>query len=507
MLNKRKISILSFIAVLITIFIVGAFAISLTLSYLENKYIQIQLDVNRRQANTMARFLEEQLNKGNTKTDILSSVQHSLKGTEVEKGFLCLFDTASVKLLCHPNPKMVGMKIPKQFKFDKINGEHDFASDVIKKGKEAAGFFQSKNRVDITYMVPVKGTSWMVSLHENINQIKKEIEKQRQRLLLGAIFFGLIMAILSTFASRKVSGLYERIIENKNLKLDNSLTQLTVLHEKVTKQKQEIEAQRDYVTNQRDKIAHQNKEIKQSIEYASRIQSAMLSSENILNENFPENFIYYRPKDIVSGDFYWFRQFEDTFFIVVADSTGHGVPGAMMSMLGIALLNEIVIDKTLKPAKILAELRNKIKLALKQQKNSGSKDGMDLALCKIDKKNKILEYAGAYNPLFFIHLDEFIITKGDKMPVGIHVKEKSEFTNHEFSYNSGDKFYLFSDGYVDQFGGEKGQKFKIKNFRALLLKINDLFMNEQEDVINETVKWWKGEREQVDDILVTGIEL
>jgi len=191
----------------------------------------------------------------------------------------------------------------------------------------------------------------------------------------------------------------------------------------------------------------------------------------------------------------------------VADSTGHGVPGAMMSMLGIALLNEIVIDKTLKPAKILAELRNKIKLALKQQKNSGSKDGMDLALCKIDKKNKMLEYAGAYNPLFFIHLDEFVITKGDKMPVGIHVKEKSEFTNHEFSYNSGDKFYLFSDGYVDQFGGEKGQKFKIKNFRALLLKINDLSMNEQEDVINETVKWWKGEREQVDDILVTGIEL
>ncbi len=506
MLNKKKISTLTFLAVLISIFLLGAIGISITLNYLELRYIEMQLDINKRQARTMARFLEEQLASGESQEALIKSVQHGLQGTEFNKGFLCIFDTTSAKLLCHPNPKMVGMKIPNSFSFDKTNGEHNFASDVIKNGKEASGLFKYKNRVDITYMVPVKGTSWKLSLHENINQIRKEIEKQRMRLLLGSIILGFLMAVLSTFAARKVSSLYEKIIEKKNKELDDSLNRLMALHEAVKQQKGEIESQRDYVTEQRDHITKQKKEITDSIEYARRIQDALLSSAEVLRKNFEENFIYYKPKDIISGDFYWFKEFEDIIYVAAADSTGHGVPGAMMSMLGTAILNEIVSNKTYSPGFILGELRKKIKRSLKQEQKKGSRDGMDIALCRIDKSNKQLEYAGAYNPLFFYD-GELNVIQADRMPVGIHLREKKEFTNHKLSFASGNIIYLFSDGYLDQFGGLKGQKFKSRNFRALIAKSAELNLKEQLKIIAETQNWWIGDREQIDDILIIGIKL
>jgi len=260
---------------------------------------------------------------------------------------------------------------------------------------------------------------------------------------------------------------------------------------------------------QQEKILEQKKNITKSIEYASRIQNAVLPAIDLVNYVLPENFIIFKPRDIVSGDFYWMSEKDNKAIIAAADCTGHGVPGAFMSMLGISFLNDIVNKQAvLRADEILNQLRESVKITLSQTGKEGeAKDGMDMALCILDFENYTMQYAGAYNPLYLYRNNELIETKADKMPISIYVKEKESFTNHELKMEVGDTYYIFSDGYVDQFGGDKGHKFKSSNMKQLLLEIHSKPMDEQKEVLNNTFESWKGHEDQVDDILVMGFRI
>jgi serine phosphatase RsbU (regulator of sigma subunit)/ligand-binding sensor domain-containing protein len=262
------------------------------------------------------------------------------------------------------------------------------------------------------------------------------------------------------------------------------------------------------VVKQKEEIELKNKDITDSINYAKRIQEAILPTAEAFKTLFPESFILYKPKDIVSGDFYWLTERNGVALVAAADCTGHGVPGAFTSMIGNALLNEIVNDKTiLEPAKVLDELREGIIKALKQSGKEGeSKDGMDISLCSIDLKKKELQYAGAYNSLFLIRNGQLTETKADKFPIGISDHNK-RFTNHTIQLNAGDTLYIGSDGFADQFGGPDGKKFMRKRFKELLLSFQHLPLEEQRMVMNKSIVDWQGGNEQVDDILVIGIRV
>ncbi|MFC2104014.1 tetratricopeptide repeat protein [Bacteroidota bacterium] len=272
-----------------------------------------------------------------------------------------------------------------------------------------------------------------------------------------------------------------------------------------------LEQKNEEISAQRDHIFQQNKEITDSIEYASRIQTALLPPQEIIDVLIPESFILFRPRDIVSGDYYWLGSKGSKIISVTADCTGHGVPGAFMSMLGISFLNEIVNltdEQELQSNIILNEMRSLVISSLRQTGNIGeSRDGMDMTLCIIDRKKMELDFSGAYNPLFIIRNNELIETKGDKMPIGIHVKKSADFSNHIVKLEKGDIIYTFSDGYVDQFGGEDNTKFRKKNFKDLLLEIHKKPMLEQKVILDDTLDRWMMGYDQVDDILVSGIRI
>ncbi|MCK4661320.1 MAG: tetratricopeptide repeat protein [Bacteroidales bacterium] len=280
-------------------------------------------------------------------------------------------------------------------------------------------------------------------------------------------------------------------------------------NDEILQQKEEITTQRDEIVIQRDTITIQKEEITDSIKYAKRIQTAVLPDENTVKQVLSEHFVLFKPKDIVSGDFYWMIQKEDKIILVAADCTGHGVPGAFMSMLGISFLNEIIIKHKITTAsEILNKLRTYVKETLGQTGETGeAKDGMDIALCIFDYKNMKLQYSGAYNPLYIIRNSELLETKADKMPIGIHIKEKESFTNHDININKGDAIYMFSDGYADQFGGENESKFKTKPFKDLLINIQNESMSKQKEILDKTIEDWKGNLEQIDDITVIGIRI
>lgn len=313
------------------------------------------------------------------------------------------------------------------------------------------------------------------------------------------------------------------VITNQRAKIQKERDKLAIEKDEIAKQKQLMETDLNFIMKQGDKIAEQkhkikkqhdvvrkqNKKIEDSILYAKRIQSAVLPPNKFIQYLLSEHFIFYKPRDIVSGDFYWTKQVDEKIFIAAADCTGHGVPGALMSMLGITFFNEIINKNPNAHAnEILNDLRTHIISSLRQTGSSGeSRDGMDVALCIIDHKNKTLEFSGANNPLYMIRKGELTHIKGCKMPIGIHRKAKESFVNHHITIEEGDLFYIFSDGYIDQFGGEYGRKFLSANFKELLLKNHTKTLAEQRQVIEDTFEEWKGERKQLDDILVIGFKI
>lgn len=269
-----------------------------------------------------------------------------------------------------------------------------------------------------------------------------------------------------------------------------------------------LKKSKDDITRYLKEIELKNRMITDSIRYAESIQNAILPDMEFMKKEMPEHFVLFKPKDIVSGDFYWVKRISNFLIIAVVDCTGHGVPGAFMSMLGTSFLNETVTKaKFDKANEILERLRKMVKVFLKQTgKAIEQRDGMDMALCILDLDNMEMQYAGAYNPLYLIRNGELIEYKADRQPVAFHYVEK-EFTNHVISLQEGDAFYIFSDGYYDQLGGTKYKKFLSKNFRSLLLEIHKKSMDQQKDLLDKALKEWMKNTEQIDDILVMGIRV
>jgi len=259
------------------------------------------------------------------------------------------------------------------------------------------------------------------------------------------------------------------------------------------------------ITKQKKEVEEKNKDITDSINYAKRIQRALLKEEEYVSKHLPDHFILFKPKDIVSGDFYWAIEKEEYLYFAAVDCTGHGVPGGFMSMLGMAFLNELTKTPAIQtPAEILDELRAKILKELKQTgAENETQDGMDISLMRMNLKTREIQWSGANNPLYVID-GELKETPADKQPIGYFPSMKP-FTNHIVKAGKGSVVYLFSDGYADQFGGPNGKKFKHSRLKEVLLSICEKDMKEQKKILNETFENWKGHLEQVDDILVIGI--
>lgn len=260
------------------------------------------------------------------------------------------------------------------------------------------------------------------------------------------------------------------------------------------------------------KLQKANENLETSLRYARRLQNAILPDLDEIKKHFAEVFIYYLPRDIVSGDFYWFGKHQNKLFISVIDCTGHGVPGAFMAMMGYALLNEIILKQQItEPDEILDRLSLAVQESLRQ-KNSNSHEGMDMALCAIDKTQNILQFAGARNPLLYFENGEKYLIKGSRKPVGgYQVTKVYNFEKHEVELKIGQVFYLYSDGYEDQFGGvtenSKGRRFMGKRFRELLAKNHQLPLDNQADILDQTLINWIGTGKRIDDITVLGFKI
>ncbi len=361
-----------------------------------------------------------------------------------------------------------------------------FKKDWSKWNNEPKAVFTNLNEGKYTFQVKAKN---IYDIESSVGEYSFTILPPWYRTVLAYLFY----VICLLFVIWIILKLYTRRLKREKIRLEGIVRERTA-----------------EIREQRDEIAEQKKSIEDSIQYASRIQRAILPSEELAEDILPEHFILFRPRDIVSGDYYWMNKIGNKTIIVAADCTGHGVPGAFMSMLGVSFLNAIVLKEQInEPHIILNKLRERVKKTLKQEGKEGeAKDGMDIALVVIDETKKKLYFAGAYNPVLIFRKDEMHEIKADRMPIGIYIREKESFTLSEFEYQTGDTFYIFSDGYPDQFGGEKGQKFRIKTMKQLLADIQNKSMAEQKEILNKTILDWMGcDHEQIDDMVIVGVRL
>ena len=263
------------------------------------------------------------------------------------------------------------------------------------------------------------------------------------------------------------------------------------------------------IERQRAELARRNKSFTDSITYAKRIQHALLPSNEAFKSLLPNSFVLFIPKDIVSGDFYWINQHGNKIYVAAVDCTGHGVPGAFMSIIGFELFRQITAsEQGSNPAMILDTLNENFSEIFSDGEQVYLNDGMDLSLCIIDRKEKSLDYSGAFNPLYLVRNETIIEVKADRFSVGADVHfstNRKLFKSHKIYFQKDDIIYMFSDGYADQFGGPEGKKFKYRRFRHLLLTIHKLPMDKQQAILESSIQEWKGNSDQIDDILVIGI--
>lgn len=334
----------------------------------------------------------------------------------------------------------------------------------------------------------------------NFAKEKAENEQKiaRQRLFIVAIATGLLLVLLATFfiyRSQQQKKAANKILLQKNTE--------------ISEQQDRIITQNVKITQAFDEIEHKNQHITASINYAKRIQDAMLPAIEQINAVLPLSFVYFRPRDIVSGDFYFFHQHDDKIILAAIDCTGHGVPGAFMSLIGNQIMNTVIREQEIiEPDKILNELHLGIRKALKQEETS-NRDGMDIALVTIDKNERKLMFAGAKNPLFYVQNGELQVIKGDKHPIGgLQKEEERLFTLHTLSLDIPTTFYLCSDGYQDAFGGANNSKFMVGTFKKLLAEISNKDMPTQQQQLDDTMNDWLGTKyKQIDDILVIGFQI
>ncbi len=414
---------------------------------------------------------------------------------------------------------------------------------VASSGKEHRASYQNlpPGKYDFIYRAKGKDGIWCYS-----SSYKFEIFKPfyRKWWFIAIMFLGTLAVIISTMKVREArlkrqNEELERIVSERTseiqkqkeaIELKNSeleiqreeiLTQRDAIEEKnatlekqkseILSQKDELEVQKNIATQQRDEIAHHQKEIMDSIYYAKRIQTAIMPKDDSIGKILPEHFVLFRPRDIVSGDFYYFKHINHYAVFVAADCTGHGVPGAFMSMLGSAYLNEIVVNNQdeLNSGRILDALRESIIESLQQTgRVDEAKDGMDIAMCILDLDTKMIQYSGAFNPMFLIRDGELEEYRADRMPIGIHDYIDIGFTTYDIEVQKGDVIYIFSDGYASQFGGKSGKKFMSSRMKKLLTEISVQPLDEQKEILNDKIEAWMGTQyDQVDDILVIGFKI
>jgi ligand-binding sensor domain-containing protein/serine phosphatase RsbU (regulator of sigma subunit) len=327
-------------------------------------------------------------------------------------------------------------------------------------------------------------------------------------------WFYTVVAILSIASIYLFIVVRTRNLEKAKVELEKEVELRT---HQLREEKEKVEIINAEVIEQKAIIEAKNHDITDSIKYAKNIQEALLPPLQNLHKELTEAFVLYQPKDIVSGDFYWFAKRNNKRFVASVDCTGHGVPGAFMSIIGNTLLNEIVTDKNItQPSEILDELHSGVKSALKQSESENERrDGMDIALCSLNEEGNILEYAGANRPLWIFRKNKegeesFEMIKANKFPIGgmeLQENEKRRFTNHSIAVEKGDMIYLFSDGYADQFGGARGKKFMVGNMQKLIADIHHKSVKEQEKLLLNAFQEWKGDLEQIDDVLVIGFRI
>lgn len=327
------------------------------------------------------------------------------------------------------------------------------------------------------------------------------IETPIYRTIWAYIIYLIIFVVVAYYLVR----LNTKRLQKENEKLEQIVKERT---KEIRNQKEEIQLIANNLQTANEQISSKNEQITKSIQYAKRIQTAAMPTDKQIKEILSEYFIFFKPRDIVSGDYYWIRKIKNQIIILVADCTGHGIPGAFMSMLGIALYNEIVRRPEITSiAQSLDALRFDLKKTLGQSnEDTDAKDGIDLAVVAIDTDKRTMQYAGAYNPLILIQDNELKSYKADRMPVGVFLVEKP-FTNHVIKIKPGDQIYMFSDGYADQFGGEAKRKYTRKRLKKLIFDNKDKSMQEQYKAIKEAHEDWSKNQDQLDDILLMGVKI
>ena len=306
------------------------------------------------------------------------------------------------------------------------------------------------------------------------------LEVTGTQLLIYGIFLGTVVLLIIIFLARRL------VIVRKQLMSKNQLF--------------------DIVDSERRDLELKNKNLTDSLIYAQRIQEALLPSEIYFRKHFQDSFIFFKPKDIVSGDFYWIGEKGDKVFVVAADCTGHGVPGALMSVIGMEIIGKAINEGNIEtPSEILAILSKALEKTFTSEKNIGTiiRDGMDIGLCRIDKSNKKMIFAGAFFPLYLIRDNSLTEIKGDKISIGLN-PGGIDYTDNEIDIMENDIFYVFSDGYVDQFGGSENKKYMYRRFRFLLTKIHSFSVDDQKSILEEEFRAWMGNNVQLDDIMVIG---
>ncbi len=356
---------------------------------------------------------------------------------------------------------------------------------------------------------------------------QSEEQRKRQQTILYSFILGFIiiavftLIVLRLFVQKKKANI---LLAKQRDEILEKNAMLGEANEEIRAQKEEIEVQHDMVVKQKEFIEKQKLRTEDSIRYAQRIQNAVLPAQEDIKTLIDDYFVLYQPKDVVSGDFYWATSEGEWSIIVAADCTGHGVPGAFMSMLGISFLNQIINKRGFtNAAQVLQELRELIIKALKQTYDEDSQvDGMDISLLAINKKTLKAHWAGAQNPIWIIRnnssvrdaknpIDIIEIIKGDKMPVSLHVR-MDNFKNHEIELKKGDRIYLFSDGFADQFGGNEGRKFNSKALKTIIAETSTLPMQQQKEMLEQTLDNWKNPKtgiryDQIDDVVVFGVKV
>jgi len=341
---------------------------------------------------------------------------------------------------------------------------------------------------------------------------------QNQRIIISSFVIGLLLILVFStvilFILSKLKAANKRL-SSQNIEIKEQNTEILLQKEEIMAQRDEIETQKfkieklyNTALEQKYIVEKQKQRIDDSIKYAQRIQAAMMPPTDLFSSVFADYFILFKPKDVVSGDFFFLKQYKNYIFLAAADCTGHGVPGAMMSMLSIAILNELLKEpKITDSAQLINQMREKIKFSLKQSDgNDEQLDGLDICFATIDTNTNTLDYTGAYNPLWIFRDNELIELAADRMPVSYYILEKP-FTNKTIQLKKNDILYLFSDGYSDQLGGEHNTKFSVKRFKTLLGSICKLEFEEQKNQLEAELKTWSNQNVQLDDILIIGTKI